>query len=50
MLYVIERIARVLKYPLKTSENGKLLKMSIKKSLSNVMFTNMEKMCRNLKI
>jgi hypothetical protein len=50
MLYVNERIANVLKYPLKTRENGKNLKKSINKSVPNVILSNMEKMCRNLKI
>jgi len=50
MLYVKERIAKVLKYPLKTRGNGKILKISIKESASNVIPTNMDKICRNLKI
>ena len=50
MLYVNERIANVLKYPLRTRENGKIRKMSINRSVSNVILSNNEKMCRNLKI
>jgi hypothetical protein len=50
MLYVNERIAIVLKYPLKTRGKGKILKMSINKCVSNVSVTNMNKMYINLKI
>jgi len=50
MLYVNERMANVLKYPLKTRGNWKILKMSIIESVSNVIFSNMEKIWRNLKI
>jgi hypothetical protein len=50
MLYVNERIARVLKYPLNTSGKGKILKISINESASNVIPTSKEKICRNLKI